>query len=271
MRPESSPLSSYLRELNASPLIAAEDEAHWAERVAQGDPEARDYMVRANLRLVVSIARGFLRSGVPLEDLVAEGNLGLMRAVEGFDGTRGIRFSTYASFWIKQSIRAAVRKQAPLVRLPSYTHTLLSKWRRAAAVLAERLGREPTEAEVGQALGLSPRKLKVAREALRVARIVPGSLDDDDHPDRQHALVDDRAVAPADALAEADTLAGVLSRLDELEPRQADVIRLRYGLGTGAAKSLREIGESLGMSRERVRQLETQALRRLRQPEMACA
>jgi RNA polymerase primary sigma factor len=271
VRFENPSLSTYLRDLNESPLIPAEDETSWAERVAAGDPLARDYMVRANLRLVVSIARGFLRSGVPLEDLVSEGNLGLMRAVEGYDGTRGIRFSTYASFWIKQSIRAAVRKQGAMVRLPAYTHTLLAKWRRASAVLAERLGRTPTDDEVAKALGLSKRKLKVAKEALRIARLIPGSLDDEEHSDRDGALVDERVPPVVDVVADAEVLEGVLDRLEMLEPRQADVIRMRFGIGTDAPKSLREIGEYLGLTRERVRQLESLAMQQLRDPQMACA
>src|SRR4051812_11194859 len=136
----SSPLQIYLHDINDTPLLTAQEERELAEKVAQGDPEAREHMVKANLRLVVNIARGYLGKGLSLEDLIEEGNLGLMRAVEGFDGGMATRFSTYASYWIKQSIRRAVMNQGKPIRLPAYMVTLLSKWKRVSVLLAERLG-----------------------------------------------------------------------------------------------------------------------------------
>src|SRR5579863_7308584 len=146
----SSPLQIYLHDINSTALLSAAEERTLAERVAAGDPYARDHMVKANLRLVVNIARGYLGKGLSLEDLIEEGNLGLMRAVEGFDGMMDTRFSTYASYWIKQSIRRA-----------AYMVSLLSKWKRAQAVLADRLGRPPTHEEIGKALRLSKRKIGI--------------------------------------------------------------------------------------------------------------
>ena len=176
-----SPLQIYLHDINDTPLLSAVEERELAERVNEGDPLAREHMVKANLRLVVNIARGYLGKGLNLEDLIEEGNLGLMRAVEGFDGTMDTRFSTYASYWIKQSIRRAVMNNGKPIRLPAYMVSLLAKWRRATAVLAERLGRAPTHEEVGKALRLSKKKMGIVAKAIRVNNLTPHSenLEDD--------------------------------------------------------------------------------------------
>src|SRR5438067_1541561 len=171
----SSPLQIYLQDINNTPLLSAEEERELSERVAGGDPSAREHMVKANLRLVVNIARGYLGKGLSLEDLIEEGNLGLMRAVEGFDGQMETRFSTYASYWIKQSIRRAVMNNGKPIRLPAYMVSLLSKWKRASSVLAERLGRVPTPDEIGKALRLSKRKIGIVAKAIRVNNLTPHS------------------------------------------------------------------------------------------------
>src|SRR6266436_4028363 len=177
-----SPLQIYLHDINDTPLLSAQDERDLAARVAEGDPYARDHMVKANLRLVVNIARGYLGKGLCLEDLIEEGNLGLMRAVEGFDGMMDTRFSTYASYWIKQSIRRAVMNNGKPIRLPAYMVTLLSKWKRANDVLNEQLGRAPTSEEVGKALKLSKKKVGMVAKAIRVNDLTPHceGLDGDD-------------------------------------------------------------------------------------------
>ena len=162
----SSPLQIYLQDINDTPLLSADEERELADRVAAGDPYAREHMVKANLRLVVNIARGYLGKGLNLEDLIEEGNLGLMRAVEGFDGMMETRFSTYASYWIKQSIRRSVMNNGKPIRLPAYMVSLLSKWRRATAVLTDRLGRAPTPEEVGKALKLSKKKIGIVSKAM---------------------------------------------------------------------------------------------------------
>src|SRR5436305_12681413 len=163
-----SPLQIYLHDINSTPLLTAEEERELAGRVLEGDPYAREHMVKANLRLVVNIARGYLGKGLCLEDLIEEGNLGLMRAVEGFDGTMDTRFSTYASYWIKQSIRRAVMNNGKPIRLPAYMVTLLSKWKRANEALNDQLGRAPTSEEVGKALKLSKQKVGMVAKAIRV-------------------------------------------------------------------------------------------------------
>jgi RNA polymerase primary sigma factor len=259
-----SPLQIYLHDINDTPLLSADEERTLAQRVAEGDPYAREHMVKANLRLVVNIARGYLGKGLGLEDLIEEGNLGLMRAVEGFDGQMDTRFSTYASYWIKQSIRRAVMNNGKPIRLPAYMVSLLSKWRRASAVLADRLGRTPTVDEVGKALHLSKKKVGIVTKAIRVHNLMPHSdSSDDDRMFLDDVLTDDRSKAPEEQLIEADDLDRVLGRLDELESREATVIRMRFGLEPYSPMTLREVGENLGLTRERVRQLENQALMKL--------
>ncbi len=259
-----SPLQIYLQDINATPLLTAQEERSLAERVALGDPAAREHMVKANLRLVVNIARGYLGKGLGLEDLIEEGNLGLLRAVEGFDGAMETRFSTYASYWIKQSIRRAVMNQGKPIRLPAYMVNLLSKWRRVTAGLTDRLGRAPTPEEVGKALRLSKKKVGIVSKAIRANNLTPhpeghedgGFLIDD-------VLTDDRSKAPDDLLIEADDLERTLRRIELLDDREATVVRMRFGLDPYGPMTLREVGENLGLTRERVRQLESQALAKL--------
>lgn len=259
-----SPLQIYLQDINETPLLSAEEERELAERVALGDPLAREHMVKANLRLVVNIARGYLGKGLNLEDLIEEGNLGLMRAVEGFDGMMDTRFSTYASYWIKQSIRRAVMNCGKPIRLPAYMVSLLSKWKRASNVLADRLGRQPTPEEIGKALKLSKKKIGIVTKAIRVNNLIHQM----DGPEEEKqilddVLTDDRGRAPEDLMIEADDLEKIYGRLEMLDGREAAVVRMRFGLEPFDPMTLREVGEQLGLTRERVRQLESQALRKL--------
>ena len=206
------PLETYLRDINATSLLTAEDERRLATAIGRGDAQARDHMIRANLRLVVNIARGYSNRGLPLPDLIEEGNLGLLRAVEGFDPTMGTRFSTYASYWIKQSIKRALINSGKTIRIPAYVVELRSKWRRATARLSDSLGRTPT---------------------------------------------------PEEVVLDHDTLRHVLRRIDTLDDRAAKIIRLRFGLGGVEPMTLKEIGAVLGLTRERVRQIESETLANL--------
>jgi RNA polymerase primary sigma factor len=258
-------LQVYLGEINQTPLLSVDEEHTLAGRIAQGDPYARDHLVRANLRLVVSIARSYLGKGLCLEDLIAEGNLGLMRAVESFDGTLGVRFTTYAAYWIKQSIRNALMKHGKPIRLPAYLVNLLLKWRRAHRLLAEQLGREPTRDEVGRALNLKKKRLAVATQALEIDELTPHHVESREDPDYplHEVLVDGRS-KPVDQWAmESEELGRVLAGLDRMSEREAQVIRLRYGLGTDSPLTLNEVGEVLGLTRERVRQIEKEAFQQL--------
>src|SRR5712672_194059 len=168
-----SPLETYLREINETALLTADEEKSLARAIETGDTEARDQMVRANLRLVVNIARGYTGKGLALQDLIEEGNLGLLRAVEGFDPNMNTRFSTYASYWIKQSIKRALVNTAKTIRIPAYMVELLSKWRRATSKLQDEFGRPPTHEEVAKLLGLPKKKLNIIKKAIRVYNSAP--------------------------------------------------------------------------------------------------
>jgi len=257
------PLETYLREINQTSLLTAEEEKQLATEVGEGSVRARDHMVRANLRLVVSIARGYTGKGLPLPDLIEEGNLGLLRAVEGFDPTMGTRFSTYASYWIKQSIKRALINSAKTIRIPAYMVELLSKWRRASARLTDELRRTPTHEEIARVLGMPKKKLPIVKKAIRIYHSTPQS----DQPEAGWSLgemvEDERLKNPEDVMLESDILQHVLQMLNEIDPREATVLRMRFGLDDREPHTLKEIGEALSLTRERVRQIETEALTRL--------
>jgi RNA polymerase primary sigma factor len=257
------PLETYLREINETALLSADEELELAERIGCGDVRARDRMVRANLRLVVNIARGYTGKGLSLPDLIEEGNLGLLRAVEGFDPAMGTRFSTYASYWIKQSIKRALINSAKTIRIPAYMVELLSKWRRANARLTEELGRTPTPEEVARVLGLPRKKLPIIKKAIRIYNSTPQTDQADAGWSLGEMVMDERMKSPDEELVEHDVLKHVLRMLDEMDPREATVLRMRFGLDDMEPHTLKEIGEQLGLTRERVRQIETEALGKL--------
>ena len=258
-----SPLETYLREINETSLLSADDEHELAIAIGGGDGQARDRMVRANLRLVVNIARGYTGKGLSLQDLIEEGNLGLLRAVEGFDPAIGTRFSTYASYWIKQSIKRALINTAKTIRIPAYMVELLSKWRRASSRLAEELGRTPTPEEIARVLGLPRKKLPIIKKAIRIYNLTPQTDQADAGWSLGEMVMDERARTPEDELVESDNLTHVMQQLEVMDPREATVLRMRFGLDDNEPRTLKEIGETLGLTRERVRQIETEALGKL--------
>lgn len=258
-----SPLETYLREINSTALLSAEEEKELARRISQGDIEARDQMVRANLRLVVNIARSYVGKGLSLQDLIEEGNLGLLRAVEGFDPNMNTRFSTYASYWIKQSIKRALVNTAKTIRIPAYMVELLAKWRRATNRLQDELGRPPTHEEVARFMGLPRKKLNIIKKAIRVYNALPQPDPQDDGWSIEEILTDSRSKTPDTEMVETDDLQTVMELLDKMDPREAAVLRMRFGLDDEEPKTLKEIGERLGLTRERVRQIENEALAKL--------
>jgi RNA polymerase primary sigma factor len=257
------PLETYLREINETALLTAEDERELSNRISDGDMQARDRMVRANLRLVVNIARGYSGKGLPLQDLIEEGNLGLLRAVEGFDPDMNTRFSTYASYWIKQSIKRALINSAKTIRVPAYMVELLSKWRRANAKLHDELGRTPTAEEIARELELPAKKLKIIKKAIQLYNTTPQTDDSENNVSLGDLIPDERFLGPEDDLINADNLTHVERMMQDMDEREATILKMRFGLDSGEPRTLKEIGEALGLTRERVRQIESEALRRL--------
>ncbi|MGQ0633476.1 MAG: sigma-70 family RNA polymerase sigma factor [Planctomycetaceae bacterium] len=259
------PLETYLREINETALLTADQEKELAYAIADGVKEARDQMVRANLRLVVNIARSYTGKGLPLQDLIEEGNLGLLRAVEGFDASMNTRFSTYASYWIKQSIKRALINSAKTIRIPAYMVELLSKWRRATVKLLDQLGRTPTPEEIAAELGIPRKKLRIVKKAIQLYNATPQT----DQPETGWSLgemvADERNKGPEVEMVENDNLTHVMRMLETMDSREATILRMRFGLDDAEPRTLKEIGETLGLTRERVRQIESEALDKLAQ------
>ena len=254
----------YLRQIGEYPLITVEEEVVLAGRIKKGDQEARHKMVRSNLRLVVKIARDYSNFGLPLLDLISEGNIGLMKAVERFDPQKGGKLSTYAAWWIKQSIKRALANQSKTIRLPVHLVDKIAKLRRVSAQLTEELGREPTDQELAEEVGMA--EAKVA--ALKSAAIRPTSLDqpisDDDSTALGDIIGDDQAFDPYEILRDKDLRDEVGDLLDVLDERERKIINCRFGLDGQKTRTLEEVGVKFGVTRERIRQLQNIALRKLR-------
>ena len=257
------PLETYLREINETALLTANEEKELSNAIHAGDNAARDRMVRANLRLVVNIARAYTNKGLPLQDLIEEGNLGLLRAVEGFDPNMNTRFSTYGSYWIKQSIKRALVNSAKTIRIPAYMVELLSKWRRATAQLTDELGRPPTPEEIAKLLEVPKKKLRIVKKAIQLYNSTPQTEQSDSGWSLGEMVADQRQKGPEDEMLETDNLTHVYKMLETMDPREATILRMRFGLDDSEPKTLKEIGESMGLTRERVRQIENEALNRL--------
>jgi RNA polymerase primary sigma factor len=254
----------YLREIGQVPLLTVQEEIDLAAKIKAGDKKAREHMIKANLRLVVKIARDYEGYGLPLLDLINEGNIGLMKAVERFDPAKGGKLSTYGAWWIKQSIKRALANQSKTIRLPVHLVDKIAKMRRTAMKLQEEIGREPTDEELGQELGMSA--AKVAQ--LRTAAIRPASLDapmgDDDSNTFGEIISDENAATPYEELEDKTVTDMLRGMVDELDERERTILRYRFGLDGGPERTLEEVGQKFNVTRERIRQIQNIALRRLR-------
>ncbi len=264
---ESDAVMTYLREIGRVPMITHEREIELAQRIEMGDREAMKQFILANLRLVVSIAKRYVGRGLTLLDLIQEGNIGLIRAVQRYDWRRGHRFSTHATWWIRQAISRAVADKGRTIRLPVYVNTALNRIRRERQRLLQELGREPTEEELAEATGLDP----IRMVELQAAPGAPVSLElpvgEDEEQELGDVLADTESASPED-IATTQTLKDEVQRVLEavLTPRERLVLQLRFGLGNSQAHPLEQVGRELGITRERVRQIEAGALAKLRQP-----
>lgn len=261
-----SELQIYLREINETPLLTAEEERElgWAI-INDNCPAARERMIRANLRLVVAIAKNYTGRGLPMSDLIEEGNIGLMRAVEGFDPAQGARFSTYASWWIKQGIKRALINATQPIHIPAYMVELIAKWKVAARTLANELGRQPTVDELARHMDLPPKKVKIIRRAMKAmqaANQAPANADGDT-VGLSEMVADERQATPDAAVFRDDELAILRKLLEAIDEREGTILRMRFGLDGEQPLTLKQIADAVGISRERVRQIVDEALTRL--------
>jgi RNA polymerase primary sigma factor len=257
-------LQLYLREIGQVKLLTPAEEIVLAKRIKKGDEAAREHMIKANLRLVVKIARDYEGQGLPLLDLINEGNIGLMKGVERFDPTKGAKLSTYASWWIKQAIKRALSNQSKTIRLPDHVVDKLANIRRAEVKLHELLDREPTDEELADHLRLDVRRVKIYRQASKAPVSLDAPLSDDDSDQVSEIVADPNAAAPFERLVKETDTALLKEVLAGLTDREKAILAMRFGLNDGVEKTLEEIGKVFGVTRERIRQIEGEALKKLR-------
>lgn len=261
-----SALQLYLREINETPLLTAEDEKElgWAI-INDNCPVARERMIRANLRLVVAIAKNYANRGLPLSDLIEEGNIGLLRAVEGFDPAQGARFSTYASWWIKQGIKRALINAVQPIHIPAYMVELIAKWKDASRTLEAELGHQPSIEDLAEAMDLPIKKVKIIKRAVKAFR-APSQAPKDENGDLLglgELIADTRTEQPGDSIFRDDELSMINRLLEAIDEREAKVLKLRFGLFGAEPLTLKQIAQEVGISRERVRQIVDEALTKL--------
>jgi RNA polymerase primary sigma factor len=266
--PEQESLNIYLQQISVIPLITVQEEIELAGLIQKGDVKAREKMITANLRLVVKIAQQYANIGLSLLDLINEGNIGLMKAVERFDPTKGGKLSTYGSWWIKQSIKRALANQSKTIRLPVHMVDRVMQMRRTSAELSERLGRDPTDEELASEMNLPISRVAHLKSVSKKPASLDSPLGEDENSTLGEVVADDNAINPFEQLQSKSLIGDVNIVLAMLDPREADIIRLRFGLEGRDPLTLEQVGAKIGVTRERVRQLQEQALRQLRK-EMA--
>lgn len=260
------PVRMYLREIGKVPLLTPEEEQELAKRIAQGDQEAAKKMTEANLRLVVSIAKRYVGRGMQLLDLIQEGNLGLLKAVEKYDFTKGFKFSTYATWWVRQAITRALADQARTIRIPVHMVETMNKLTQCSRKLQQELGREPTVEELSKAMRLTPERINEIRQMCMEPVSLESPVGEEDDSHLGDFIEDNTGSQPADAVSQAMLRQQLMEILDTLSEREAKVLRLRYGLDDGRPRTLEEVGKEFNVTRERVRQIEAKALRKIRNP-----
>ncbi len=263
------PVRMYLKEIGQIPLLSAEEEVDLAKRVTEGDQEAKNKLTEANLRLVVSIAKKYSGRGLHILDLIQEGNTGLIRAVDKFDWTKGNKFSTYATWWIRQAITRAIADQARTIRVPVHMVEVINKATRCNRKLVQELGREPTMEEIADELGLPVEKIIEANRTAADTLSLDTPVGDEEDTSIGSFVEDDRTPGPADATSNALLAEALKEILDTLTEREADVLRMRFGMYDGRTHTLEEVGQIFGVTRERIRQIENKAIRKLRHPSRA--
>jgi RNA polymerase primary sigma factor len=257
-------LRLYLREISKTDLLTPEQEVELAARIKKGDKKARSHMIRANLRLVVKIAQDYSNYGLPLADLISEGNIGLMKAVERFDPNKGGKLSTYGSWWIKQSIKRALANQSKTIRLPVHMVDKIARMRRISAMLAEALGRDPSQEELAEELGIPRRKLALLERAAKRPTSLNAPVHEDDSAEFSDIIGDEHAVNPFEALDNKSMHGELDELLDTLDEREHRIIDARFGLEGKKPMTLEEVGVEFGVTRERIRQLQNIALQKMR-------
>lgn len=261
---EQSSLDIYLKQISEIPLISVDEEIELAKKISKGDDEARKKMITANLRLVVKIAQDYSNIGLSLLDLINEGNIGLMKAVERFDPSKGGKLSTYASWWIKQSIKRALANQSKTIRLPVHMVDRVTQIRRTTQQLSEKLGREPSDEELAEEMKIPVSRITHLKSVSKKPASLDSPINDEDGSSLGDLVPDEKSTSPLEKLQSKSLVGDVDKVLSTLEPREADIIRLRFGLEGRDPKTLEEVGEQIGITRERVRQLQEQAIRQLR-------
>ncbi len=260
------PVKMYLKDIGKVPLLSADEEIELAKRMQEGDEEAKKRLSEANLRLVVSIAKRYVGRGMLFLDLIQEGNLGLMKAVEKFDYQKGFKFSTYATWWIRQAITRAIADQARTIRIPVHMVETINKLTRVSRILLQKLGREPTPAEIAAEMNISEERVREIQKIAQdpVSLETPIGEEEDSH--LGDFIEDETTVTPSDSVSTAMLKETLLSVLNTLTPREEKVLRLRYGVDDGRPRTLEEVGREFNVTRERIRQIEAKALRKLRHP-----
>jgi len=254
----------YLREIGAIPLLSREEEIKLAEKTAQGDEEARRHLIRANLRLVVKISKKYEHLGLPLLDLIEEGNLGLIKGVERYDLSRGTKVSTYAAWWIKQSIMRALANKGKMIRIPVYMQEKVNSFRRKVGELSQQFGNHPSHQQISKELGMTIEEIDYLNEVARIPRSLDAAIDHDGFSKLADMIQDTNSPAPDEIVDTADLHRDLLGLIELLPPREIKILQMRFGLDGEEARTLSYIGKEFGISRERVRQIINKSNRRLR-------